>query len=48
MRSGPETFIQSVAYYIKQIGGEVNIYISSVTDITQFPVKDHAVIRSKF
>ena len=24
------------------------MYISSVTDITQFPVKDHAVIRSKF
>ena len=48
MRSGPETFIQSVAYYIKQIGGEVNMYISSVTDFTQFPVKDHAVIKSKF
>ena len=24
------------------------MYISSVTDITQFPVKNHAVIRSKF
>ena len=24
------------------------MYISIVTDITQFPVKDHAVIKSKF
>ena len=32
------TFIPSVAYNIKQLGGEVKIYISSITDITLFSV----------